>query len=63
MRNALAYVQIALGTLISALAINLFLVPTHLPSGGLGGLMLIFNYLWQIPIGPAYFVANIPAIL
>lgn len=63
MRNALAYLQIALGTLVSALAVNLFLVPTHLPSGGLGGLMLILNYLWQIPIGPAYFVANIPAIL
>ncbi|MDF2630343.1 MAG: hypothetical protein K0R39_4174 [Symbiobacteriaceae bacterium] len=63
MRNALAYVQIALGTLVSALAINLFLVPTQLPSGGLGGLMLIMNYLWQIPVGPAYFVANIPAIL
>lgn len=63
MRNALAYLQIALGTLISALAINLFLVPTHLPSGGLGGLMLMLNYLWQIPIGPAYFAANIPAIL
>lgn len=39
------------------------MVPTHLPSGGLSGLILILNYLWQIPIGPTYFVANIPAVI
>jgi uncharacterized membrane-anchored protein YitT (DUF2179 family) len=63
MRRALIYAQITAGTLIGALAINLFMVPTHLPSGGLGGLLLIFHYLWNIPVGPVYFLANVPALL
>lgn len=62
-RNTLAYLQITFGTLFAALAVNLFMVPAHLPSGGLSGLMLIFNYLWQIPIGPSYLAANVPGVL
>lgn len=63
MRKALAYLQLTAGTIIAALAVNLFMVPAHLPSGGLGGLMLILHYLWGIPIGPFYFLANVPAII
>jgi uncharacterized membrane-anchored protein YitT (DUF2179 family) len=63
MRKALAYLQLTAGAVIAALAVNLFMVPTHLPSGGLGGLMLILHYLWSIPIGPVYFLANLPAVL
>ncbi|HWI62715.1 MAG TPA: YitT family protein [Symbiobacteriaceae bacterium] len=62
-RSLIAYAQITFGTLLSALAVNLFMVPTHLPSGGLSGLMLIFNYLWGLPVGPAFLIANVPAIL
>lgn len=56
------FIQIVAGTAIAALAVNLFLIPNQLASGGLGGLLLIFHYLWGIPIGSAYFVANLPAI-
>lgn len=54
--------QIAAGTLIGALAVNLFMVPIQLPAGGLSGLMLILHYIWGLPIGPLYMVANLPAL-
>jgi uncharacterized membrane-anchored protein YitT (DUF2179 family) len=62
MRRFFAYLQITIGTLIGALAVNLFMLPNHLPSGGLNGLLLICYYLWKVPIGPAYFLANLPAL-
>ncbi|HLN64296.1 MAG TPA: YitT family protein [Symbiobacteriaceae bacterium] len=63
MRRLLVYGQITVGALIGALALTLFMVPSHLPSGGLGGLLLIFHYLWGIPVGPFYFLANVPALI
>lgn len=62
MKKFLQYAQIAGGTLLGALAVNLFLVPNQLPSGGMGGLILLMHYLWQIPMGPAYLAANLPAL-
>lgn len=61
-RKLFAYLQIAAGTLIGALAVNLFMVPNQLPSGGLSGLMLILHYLWNAPIGVGYFLFNLPAL-
>lgn len=61
-KRLLPYLQIAAGTAIGALAVNLFMLPSQLASGGLGGLLLVFYYFWGTPVGPAYFVANLPAI-
>lgn len=62
MKRLFPYLQILAGTAIAALAVNLFLLPNHLASGGLGGLLLLCYYLWGLPMGPAYFAANLPAI-
>ncbi len=62
MKRIFPYVQITAGTVIAALAVNLFLMPNQLASGGLGGLLLILHYLWEIPMGSTYFLVNIPAI-
>lgn len=62
MHKILAYLQIAAGCLIGALSVNLFMVPNHLPSGGMSGLMLVLHYLWNIPMGSTYFLANLPAL-
>lgn len=56
------FVQITAGTVIAALAVNLFLLPNELASGGLGGLLLILHYVWSIPIGTTYFAVNLPVI-
>ena len=46
--NVYAYVQIALGSLIGAVAYPMFLVPNHIAPGGLTGLATVLNYLLQV---------------
>lgn len=59
------YLTIILGTLITALAINLFLVPHKISPGGLSGIATILYYLsnGRIPIGAAVLAMNIPLFI
>jgi uncharacterized membrane-anchored protein YitT (DUF2179 family) len=54
------YLLIGLGGLLQALALRLFLVPSHLASGGVSGLAQIINYYTQFPIGVMVLLGNIP---
>lgn len=54
---------IAVGTLLQALAMRLFLVPAHLASGGVSGLAQIINYYTGWPIGVMTFIGNLPLFL
>jgi len=56
------YLSVALGCLICSAAINLFLVPHHLLSGGVSGLAIISYFLFGIPIGLQIFLMNVPLI-
>ena len=51
---------IVLGTLISALAINIFFVPQNISSGGASGVGIILNYLFEFPIGIVVILLNLP---
>lgn len=51
------------GVLMTAIGINLFLVPHHLVSGGISGLSLALNYLTQLPTGLWILIFNIPIFL
>jgi uncharacterized membrane-anchored protein YitT (DUF2179 family) len=62
MQRLYPYLQIAAGTALAALAVNLFMIPNELASGGLNGLMVILHYLWNVPIGPVYFAVNLPVL-
>lgn len=61
-RKIFQYVIVALGCVLSSAAINLFLVPHHLLSGGVSGLAIIFYYLFKFPIGLQIFMMNIPLL-
>lgn len=61
--TAMAYVQIALGSLLGAIAYPLFLVPNHVAPGGLTGLATVLNYLFQLPVGITSLVMNIPLFI
>ena len=63
MRRVLEYAQITLGTAIAALAVPLFMMPFQTMAGGLGGLLLVLHYLWNVPVGIGYFALNLPAML
>ncbi len=57
---ATRYSMVAIGSLISGVAINTFLIPHQLFSGGVSGVAMILYFLFQWPIGLQIIVLNIP---
>ncbi len=51
---------VLLGSAISGIAFNVFLIPNKLLSGGISGIALILNYLFGLNPGILIFVFNIP---
>ena len=58
----LRYAGITLGCLIASCSINLFLVPSHLLTGGATGIAIIVYYLAHLPIGLQTFADNLPLL-
>ena len=54
------YLLITLGSLAFALGQLYFIKPLHIPMGGVSGIALVTNYLWNLPIGVVSIVLNIP---
>ncbi|MCQ2445498.1 MAG: YitT family protein [Clostridia bacterium] len=54
---------ITFGCFVFAASVNIFFVPADLNTGGLTGIALIFNSLWNVPIGLVVFLLNIPLLL
>ena len=59
----LKHLGIAFGCLIAACSINLFVVPSHLLTGGVTGIAMIFYYLAELPIGLQTFLYNVPLLI
>jgi len=59
-RTIQRYVMVATGSLISGMAINTFLIPHHLFSGGVSGVAMILYFLFGWPIGLQIVVLNLP---
>ena len=51
---------IIIGSFVSSLGVNLFLSNAKLLSGGVTGIALILQYLWEVPSGITVFLLNIP---
>ncbi|MCB2296106.1 YitT family protein [Clostridium algoriphilum] len=56
-------VLIILGSLILSIAINLFIVPNKLLGGGLSGVGLIVQYIFNFPMGITILILNIPLLI
>lgn len=56
------YLSVGVGCLLSAVAINSFLVPHHLLSGGVSGIAIILYYLFKFPIGVQILAMNVPLV-
>lgn len=54
------YAVITLGALVLALGQLFFIKPLHIPLGGVSGVALVANYLWELPIGLVSIVLNLP---
>ena len=55
-----AYAQMMIGCILGGAAYPLFLTPNHIAPGGLTGIAVIFNYLWQVPVGTVSLLLNVP---
>jgi uncharacterized membrane-anchored protein YitT (DUF2179 family) len=60
-----AYLWIVLGSFITAVSINVFLVPNKIAPGGVTGLATVIYYLsgMRFPVGVTMLVLNIPLII
>ena len=54
---------VLLGTFIVSVSINLFLAPAGIAPGGISGLSIVINHLWNLPIGLSILVLNIPIFI
>ena len=60
--QTIRYIGMTIGCLIASCSINLFIVPSHLLTGGATGIAIIVYYLTQFPIGVQTFLYNIPLL-
>ncbi len=58
--EALPTLGIALGTLVIAAGLNLFLIPNRLNDGGLAAVAVVLHYVARVPVGATLFVINLP---
>lgn len=57
------YLGITLGALITAVALNMFLIPNKVAAGGVSGMATILHYLLGMPVGATMLALNIPLLL
>lgn len=62
-KHAFPIFMVIVGSLIGALAFNLFIMPNKLLSGGVSGVSLIINYLTGIQPGLLVMIINIPIFI
>lgn len=55
--------KIAIGSLIIAIGLELFLIPNQLSTGGFSGISTIIYYMMHIPVGTTMLILNIPLFL
>jgi uncharacterized membrane-anchored protein YitT (DUF2179 family) len=60
---AIEYGELVVGAVLQALALQLFLVPAHLVSGGVSGIAQLINYYTGWPIGTMVLIGNVPLFL
>ena len=57
------YALIAVGAVVQAIGLRLFLVPANLASGGVSGISQLINHYTHWPIGLMVLIGNIPLFI
>jgi len=58
-----SYTGITLGAVITAVALDMFLIPNKVAAGGVSGLATVLHHLFGVPVGAAMLALNIPLFL
>ncbi len=61
-RNLVSYVLLTIGAIISALALECFLIPNTILDGGITGISIILFKLFAIPVSLLVLILNIPFV-
>lgn len=56
-------IGITVGALLSAVALNMFLIPNKIAAGGITGLAIVLHYLFNLPVGMTGLAMNIPLFM
>ena len=59
----ISILSLALGCLIMALGMNLFLIPNKIVAGGLSGIGTVLYHLFHLPVGMTVLAMNLPLFL
>lgn len=57
------YIGITVGAMITAVSLNMFLIPNKIAAGGTSGLATVFHYLFGVPVGMTMLSMDIPLLL
>lgn len=57
------FFRIAIGTIIMAAGLELFLLPNQLSTGGFSGIAIIIYYILKVPVGTTILLLNIPLFI
>jgi uncharacterized membrane-anchored protein YitT (DUF2179 family) len=57
------YIGIAVGAIITAAGLDLFLIPNKIAAGGVSGLATVIHYAFNFPVGITMLALNIPLFL
>ncbi|SHI97920.1 YitT family protein [Propionispora hippei] len=62
-RTLLNYLGIAVGAAITALGLNMFLIPNKIAAGGVSGLATVLHHLLGVPVGLTMIAFDVPLLL
>ncbi|MFA4885279.1 MAG: YitT family protein, partial [Desulfotomaculaceae bacterium] len=51
---------VTFGVILTALGLDLFLIPNKIAAGGVSGIATILHYLVYVPVGVAMLALNVP---
>ncbi|MHB8157305.1 MAG: YitT family protein [Desulfocucumaceae bacterium] len=54
---------VTLGAVLTALGLDIFLIPNKIAAGGVSGIATVIHYLLHVPVGATMLVLNIPLFL
>lgn len=63
LRFFLEIAGVTLGVLLTALGLDIFLIPNKIAAGGVSGIATVLHYLFTIPVGVAMLALNVPLFL
>lgn len=62
-RHIRNYLGITLGAVLTAIALNMFLIPNKVAAGGVSGFATVLHYLLGLPVGMTMLALNVPLFL